>query len=133
MLADAFSFVGLFIGPLSKQQYIDALGGKLNPADGFPDLIGRQLGFAADPLEPGEIDPARARQFNLCAAAEDDAALLDERGFVNVRAIGRGSLELLLLCHQPCPDLTPVLNHVPCLGPVLRDLISTGPYWHGTV
>ena len=26
-----------------------------------------------DELEPGEIDPARARQFNLCAAAEERA------------------------------------------------------------
>ena len=55
MLADAFSFVGPFIGPLSKQQYIDALGGKFNPADGFPDLIGRQFGFSADPIEPGRV------------------------------------------------------------------------------
>jgi len=55
MLADDFSFVGPFVGPLTKQQYLDALGGNLNPSDGFPDLVGRQFGFHADPVEPGRV------------------------------------------------------------------------------
>ncbi len=29
--------------------------------------------YADDELEPGEIDPARAKQFNVCAAAEERA------------------------------------------------------------
>jgi len=54
-LADDFQFVGPFVGPLTKQEYLDALGGNLNPSDGFPDLIGRQFGFTADPVEPGRV------------------------------------------------------------------------------
>lgn len=54
-LADDFQFVGPFVGPLNRQQYVDALGGNLNPSSGFPDLVGRQFGFAADPLEPGRV------------------------------------------------------------------------------
>ena len=55
MLADDFTFVGPFIGPLTRQQYLDALGGNLNPAAGFPDLKGRQFGFQCDPVEPGRV------------------------------------------------------------------------------
>jgi len=55
LLADEFQFVGPFVGPLTKQQYLDALGGNLNPSAGFPDLIGRQFGFTADPVEPGRV------------------------------------------------------------------------------
>ena len=50
-----FEFVGPFVGPLSKAQYVDALAGALNPEDGFPDLRGRQFGFVADPVEPGRV------------------------------------------------------------------------------
>ena len=55
MLADDFTFIGPFVGPLTKQQYVEALGGNLNPSEGFPDLIGRQFGFMADPVEPGRV------------------------------------------------------------------------------
>ena len=55
LLADDFQFIGPFVGPLTKQQYLEALGGNLNPSDGFPDLIGRQFGFTADPVEPGRV------------------------------------------------------------------------------
>jgi len=55
MLAADFQFIGPFIGPLSRQQYLDALGGNLNPSAGFPDLVGRQFGFHADPIEPGRV------------------------------------------------------------------------------
>ena len=54
-LAADFQFVGPFVGPLSRQQYLDALGGNLNPIFGFPDLVGRQFGFHADPIEPGRV------------------------------------------------------------------------------
>lgn len=54
-LADEFEFVGPFVGPLTRQQYLDALGGNLNPSQGFPDLVGRQFGFCADPVEPGRV------------------------------------------------------------------------------
>ena len=54
-LADDFVFVGPFVGPLTRQQYLDALGGNLNPSEGFPDLVGRQFGFTADPVEPGRV------------------------------------------------------------------------------
>ena len=33
-----FEFIGPFVGPLNRDQYVDALGGALNPEDGFPDL-----------------------------------------------------------------------------------------------
>jgi len=59
-LADNFVFVGPFVGPLSRQQYLDALGGNLNPSDGFPDLVGRQFGFTADPVRRARPAAARA-------------------------------------------------------------------------
>lgn len=55
MLADDFTFVGPFVGPLTRQQYLDALGGNLNPSQGFPDLIGRHFGFTVDPVQPGRV------------------------------------------------------------------------------
>ena len=55
MLAADFQFVGPIVGPLSRQEYLDALGGNLNPSVGFPDLVGRQFGFHADPIEPGRV------------------------------------------------------------------------------
>ena len=55
LLADDFQFVGPFVGPLTRAQYLEALGGKLNPSAGFPDLSGRQFGFTADPIEPGRV------------------------------------------------------------------------------
>ena len=42
LLSESFTFVGPFVGPLTRQQYLDALGGNLNPSDGFPDLVGNQ-------------------------------------------------------------------------------------------
>ena len=44
LLAETFEFIGPFVGPLNRNQYISALEGALNPQDGFPDLIGRQYG-----------------------------------------------------------------------------------------
>ena len=32
-----------------------ALGADFNPSKGFPDLVGRQFGFHADPIEPGRV------------------------------------------------------------------------------
>ena len=55
LLADDFQFIGPFVGPLSRQQYLEALGGNLNPSAGFPDLVGRQFGFTVDPIEPGRV------------------------------------------------------------------------------
>ena len=51
----AFEFVGPFVGPLNREQYIEALTGALNPGDGFSDLRGRQYGFVVDPIEPGRV------------------------------------------------------------------------------
>lgn len=50
-----FEFIGPFIGPMARTPYVEALGGALNPKDGFPDLRGRQFGFTVDPLEPGRV------------------------------------------------------------------------------
>jgi hypothetical protein len=55
MLAESFQFIGPFVGPLNREQYVSALEGSLNPADGFPDLCGRQYGFVVDPLEAGRV------------------------------------------------------------------------------
>ena len=55
LLSEDFQFVGPFVGPLTRQQYLDALGGNLNPSDGFPDLVGNQFGFVCDPVEPGRV------------------------------------------------------------------------------
>eukprot|EP00316_Scyphosphaera_apsteinii_P013775 CAMPEP_0119300030 /NCGR_PEP_ID=MMETSP1333-20130426/2028_1 /TAXON_ID=418940 /ORGANISM="Scyphosphaera apsteinii, Strain RCC1455" /LENGTH=222 /DNA_ID=CAMNT_0007301649 /DNA_START=209 /DNA_END=877 /DNA_ORIENTATION=- len=55
LLADNFEFIGPFVGPLARRDYIEAMEGALNPQDGFPDLIGRQFGFTADPVEPGRV------------------------------------------------------------------------------
>ena len=55
MIAPDFTFVGPFVGPLTRAQYLDALGGDLNPSKGFPDLIGRVFGFTVDPVEPGRV------------------------------------------------------------------------------
>lgn len=55
MLAPTFQFIGPFVGPLDRKQYIDALSGALDPSDGFPDLCGRQYGFVADPVEVGRV------------------------------------------------------------------------------
>lgn len=50
-----FEFVGPFVGPLSRDAYVNALQGSLNPEDGFPDLKGRQYGFVVDPVEEGRV------------------------------------------------------------------------------
>ena len=53
-LADDFEFVGPVVGPLSKDAYLEAVGG-FDITEAFPDLSPRLYGFRTDPLEPGRV------------------------------------------------------------------------------
>ena len=55
LLAESFEMVAPVVGPLSRESYLAAMGGNMDPADGFPDLSGRQFGFHCDPVEPGRV------------------------------------------------------------------------------
>ena len=54
MLADSFQFVGPVVGPLGKDEYLEAVGG-FNIYEAFPDLSPRLYDFRADPYEPGRV------------------------------------------------------------------------------
>lgn len=54
IIADSFQFFGPVVGPLTKAEYLEAVGG-FNIYEAFPDLSPRLYDFRTDPLEPGRV------------------------------------------------------------------------------
>jgi hypothetical protein len=52
--ADDFEFCAPFVGPLSKEKFLEAAEG-FGIYDSFPDFDNRYFGFTVDPLEPGRV------------------------------------------------------------------------------
>eukprot|EP00549_Striatella_unipunctata_P005170 CAMPEP_0118681978 /NCGR_PEP_ID=MMETSP0800-20121206/5238_1 /TAXON_ID=210618 ORGANISM="Striatella unipunctata, Strain CCMP2910" /NCGR_SAMPLE_ID=MMETSP0800 /ASSEMBLY_ACC=CAM_ASM_000638 /LENGTH=262 /DNA_ID=CAMNT_0006578333 /DNA_START=14 /DNA_END=802 /DNA_ORIENTATION=- len=52
--ADDFEFCAPYIGPLTKEQFLDAASG-FSIYDAFPDFDNRYFGLTVDPLEPGRV------------------------------------------------------------------------------
>jgi len=52
--ADDFQFCAPYIGPLSKEEFLDAASG-FNIYEAFPDFDNRYSNFSVDPLEPGRV------------------------------------------------------------------------------
>jgi hypothetical protein len=52
--ADDFEFCAPFVGPLSKEKFLEAAEG-FNIYEAFPDFDNRYFGFTVDPLEPGRV------------------------------------------------------------------------------
>mmetsp|Transcript_28633 Transcript_28633/g.52907 ORF Transcript_28633/g.52907 Transcript_28633/m.52907 type:complete len:261 (+) Transcript_28633:71-853(+) len=52
--ADDFEFCAPYVGPLSKEKFLEAADG-FGIYDSFPDFDNRYFGFTVDPLEPGRV------------------------------------------------------------------------------
>lgn len=52
--ADDFEFCAPYIGPLSKDEFLDAADG-FKIYDAFPDFDNRYSNFSVDPIEPGRV------------------------------------------------------------------------------
>lgn len=52
--ADDFEFCAPYVGPLSKEAFLDAADG-FGIYEAFPDFDNRYFGFTVDPVEPGRV------------------------------------------------------------------------------
>jgi len=52
--ADEFQFCAPYVGPLSKEEFLNAANG-FGIYDSFPDFDNRYSNFSVDPLEPGRV------------------------------------------------------------------------------
>jgi hypothetical protein len=52
--SDDFEFVAPYVGPLSKEEFLQAANG-FDIYEAFPDFDNRYFGFTVDPLEPGRV------------------------------------------------------------------------------
>jgi len=103
LLSDDFAFVGPVVGPLSKEEFLKAIG-SVDVQKGFPDFSPQFYGFQVDPLEGNRVwYVARGRGTNtgpfppfapvptgrsLVNPSQACSLTLDEKGLVTKYTIG---------------------------------------------